>query len=90
MRGMNTDFPSIEDVRIRLQGLRDGEIYTVAKASGVPASTLWKIRCGATPNPGIETVRKFFSLLPLPAANDEQAPDTSSQQPAGQGVPAHG
>jgi predicted transcriptional regulator len=76
---MNTDLPSIEDVRIRLQGLRDGEIYTVAKASGVPASTLWKIRCGATPNPGIETVRKFFHLLPAPAANDAN-PAQAAQQ----------
>jgi predicted transcriptional regulator len=64
MRGMTTLFPSIEDVRTRLQLLKDGEIYKVAQDSGVPASTLWKIRCGATPNPGIETVRKFFHLLP--------------------------
>lgn len=67
---MNTVFPSVDDVRVRLQLLKDGEIYKVAQESGVPASTLWKIRCGATPNPGIETVRKFFHLLP---ANDQQA-----------------
>ena len=66
MRAMSTLFPSIEDVRARLQMLKDGDIYRVSQHSGVPASTLWKIRCGATPNPGIETVRKFFHLLPVP------------------------
>ena len=65
MQRMSTAFPSAEDVRARLQGLKDGDIYRVAEASGVPSSTLWKIRCGATPNPGIETVRKFFHLLPV-------------------------
>lgn len=69
---MNTALPSIDDVRSRLQMLKDGEIYAVAKASGVPASTLWKIRCGATPNPGIETVRRFFHLLPAVATEPAQ------------------
>lgn len=76
---MSTALPSIEDVRVRLQSLKDGEIYEVAKRSGVPSSTLWKIRIGATPNPGLETVRKFFHLLPV-------ATDTSTQAEAGQGV----
>lgn len=76
---MSTLFPSIEDVRARLQMLKDGDIYRVSQHSGVPASTLWKIRCGATPNPGIETVRKFFHLLPA-------SPDTSTTAEAGQGV----
>jgi len=75
---MSTLFPSIEDVRARLQMLKDGDIYKVSQDSGVPASTLWKIRCGATPNPGIETVRKFFHLLPA-------ATDTSTEA-AGAGV----
>lgn len=32
----------------------------LAKESGVPFTTLWKIRDGTTGNPGIETVRKFY------------------------------
>lgn len=76
---MNSALPSIEDVRIRLQGLKHGEISAVAKQSGVPSSTLWKIRIGATPNPGLETVRKFFHLLPA-------STDTSTQAEARQGV----
>lgn len=62
--GMSTFLPSVEEVRAGLQRLNRGDIYRVAEASGVPSSTLWKIRCGVTPNPGIETVRKFFHLLP--------------------------
>jgi transcriptional regulator with XRE-family HTH domain len=70
---MNTVIPSVEDVRRRLELLKDGGINEVARLSGVPVSTLWKIRCGATPNPGFETVRKFLPFLvatptPTPAA----------------------
>lgn len=70
---MNKSLPSVVEIRSRLQGLKDGEIYDVARTSGVPASTLWKIRCGATPNPGIETVRKFIDHLPVDQATTTQA-----------------
>jgi len=70
---MTPAFPSVEDVRERLQGLGHGEIYKIAELSGVPSSTLWKIRCGATPNPGMVTVRKFFHLLPEPATDQQDA-----------------
>jgi predicted transcriptional regulator len=72
MRAMNTDLPSAEAVRDRLKQLKVIDIYDLAGASGVPSSTLLKIRCGVTPNPGLETVRKFFHLLP-------QRPDTSTE-----------
>lgn len=68
---MNTELPSAERVRERLKSLRLAEVDALALASGVPSSTLVKIRNGITPNPGIETVRKFFHLLPV-------APDTST------------
>lgn len=61
---MDAHIPAIDEVRARLQRLKAGELDKVAQSSGVPASTLWKIRIGATPNPGLETVRKFFHLLP--------------------------
>jgi predicted transcriptional regulator len=77
---MNSLVPSIADVRYRLSSLKDGELDRIAKASGVPASTLWKIRIGDTSNPGLETVRKFFHLLPTtPAANDTNAAQAAEQ-----------
>jgi hypothetical protein len=76
---METCIPSIEQVAARLRPMRMSELRELAGLSGVPYRTLLKIRMGETPNPGLETVRKFFDLLP--AANDPQAP-----QPAEQGV----
>lgn len=71
---MNTDLPSAEVVRDRLKQLKGIDIDDLAGRSGVPSSTLWKIRTGVTPNPGLETVRKFFHLLPpSTAANDPHA-----------------
>lgn len=61
---MSTEIPSMAAVRARLLLLRDAEVDDLAAASGVPASTIRKIRQGVTPNPGFETVRKFFPLLP--------------------------
>lgn len=78
---MSTDIPPISVVRARLLRMRDVEVDDLAVASGVPASTIRKIRQGVTPNPGFETVRKFFNLLPTPAAND-----ADSAQAAQQGV----
>jgi predicted transcriptional regulator len=76
---MNTDFPSAEAVRERLKRLKGSDIEALSGTSGVPSSTLWKIRNGHTPNPGLETVRKFFHLLPSPAV-------TSPQQATAQGA----
>jgi predicted transcriptional regulator len=61
---MSTLIPPVEEVSRRLKSLTGAQLETLANGSGVPVSTLWKIRIGATPNPGIETVRKFFHLLP--------------------------
>jgi predicted transcriptional regulator len=78
---MSAEIPSIESVRVRLGGLKSVEVDELAVSSGVPSSTLWKIRTGVTPNPGLETVRKFFHLLPTPASSD-----TNAAQAAQQGV----
>ena len=64
MAGMNTDLPSAEAIQARLKLLKGVDIDALSSRSGVPTSTLWKIRNGHTPNPGLETVRKFFHLLP--------------------------
>lgn len=61
---MNYHIPEIEVVRERLSPLTERELRGLALKSSVPFSTLMKIRCGYTPNPGVETVRKFFSLIP--------------------------
>ena len=70
---MNLALPSTEMLSTRLKLLKGVEIEDLASRSGVPASTLWKIRMGVTPNPGLETVRKFFHLLPEPATDQQDA-----------------
>lgn len=77
---MNTVIPSAGELSTRLRSLRLVELQDLANRSGVPYRTLINIRVGATPNPGLETVRKFFHLLP-PSASD-----TASAQAAEQGV----
>jgi len=49
------------------------ELDRLAGLSGVPLSTLTKIRYGQTVNPGIETVRLFMPHLPA-LAGQEGAP----------------
>ena len=65
---MNSEIPSTAQVRLQLQGLPDNGLREVADKSGVPFTTLWKIRAGETVNPGIETVRKFYHFLAEPSA----------------------
>lgn len=80
---MTTEIPSMAVVRARLLLMRDADIDRMAGVCGVPASTIRKIRQGVTPNPGFETVRKFFHLLP-PATTPNHQPQAS--EPAEQGV----
>lgn len=61
---MNALIPSAEEVRAALSKLSYSQVGALAAKSGVPFTTLWKVRNGVTANPGVETVRKFFSLLP--------------------------
>jgi hypothetical protein len=65
---MNSSIPSAHHVAARLKPMRTTELQDLAARSGVPYRTLLKIRFGQTVNPGIETVRKFYALLPEPAA----------------------
>ena len=41
------------------------QIAALAELSEVPAPTIYKIRLGATENPGIETCRKIIQAMPL-------------------------
>ena len=82
---MNSTIPSAEEVRERLRGLELAKVRDLAAASGVPFTTLWKMRSGETKNPGIDTVRKVYSQIPPPAlANAAQcAINSVASQPLG-------
>jgi predicted transcriptional regulator len=60
---MNTQIPSTEDVRLILEKLSMQQLRALSDASGVPWTTIYKIKLGNTPNPGIETVRLFLPHL---------------------------
>lgn len=60
---METSLASADDVRAALEPLTLKQIERLAVLSGVPATTIYKIKRGETSNPGIETVRKFMPLI---------------------------
>jgi predicted transcriptional regulator len=57
---MNTIIPSAEDVRARLSPMSYAQVQRLAELSGVPFTTLWKVRGGETKDPRIDTVRQFM------------------------------
>lgn len=61
---MNISIPPTSVVQEQLSALTHAEMQQVSAASGVPFTTLWKIRDGTTKNPGMETVRKFVPHIP--------------------------
>lgn len=73
---MNPNLPLIQDIRHGLSVLCRAELLALAKDSGVPFTTLWKIRVGETQNPGIETVRLFYAHM------QKQAPAQAQQAQA--------
>lgn len=60
---MEASLASADDVRAALEPLTLKQIERLAVLSGVPATTIYKIKRGETGNPGIETVRKFMPLI---------------------------
>ena len=58
---MDPYIPSAADLRGMLLALGHAQMQQMAARSGVPFTTLWKLRSGETDNPRLETVR---SLLP--------------------------
>lgn len=60
---MANHIPSATDLKDRLSGLGHKEVQQLARTSGVPFTTLWKVKDGTTTNPGVETVRKFWPHL---------------------------
>ena len=64
---MNTSIPSAKDIRQELVSLGTAQLRILAELSGVPFTTLWKVRSGETSNPGVETVRKFRPYIGVAA-----------------------
>ena len=58
---MNTELPPMSKISGVLQKHTAREIAQLSLKTKVPITTLHKIRSGLTPNPGIETVRKFLA-----------------------------
>ena len=67
---MEANIPAAVDLQAGLSELGHAQMQELSRLSGVPFTTLWKVRTGETANPGIETVRKFF---PFVAAAKEAA-----------------
>jgi predicted transcriptional regulator len=55
--------PSAATVAATLRPLRYNHLEALSLQSGVPFSTLLKIRSGETPNPRIDTVGQFWPHL---------------------------
>lgn len=70
---MDTSIPSAAELQSRLQGLSHAQMQRLANISGVPFTTLWKIKVGPTSNPGIETVRKFVGHITAAAEPEARA-----------------
>jgi hypothetical protein len=60
---MQHDIPSTEDLRQKLLKLSWSEVRAICKRTGVPVTTVWKVRTGETVTPGIETVRAIWPHL---------------------------
>jgi hypothetical protein len=69
---MNSDIPSAQELSLRLQRLSHQQLIGLASSSGVPFTTLAAVQRGATKDPRVETVRKFWpDLLALTGAGEQ-------------------
>lgn len=59
LASMAESIPSVADIKAALTPLTLRQLNRLSELSGVPATTISKIRRGETGNPGIETVRLF-------------------------------
>lgn len=60
---MQNQIPRAADVRAKLEALGHAQTQELSRVSGVPFTTLWKIRSGQTANPRIETVCQFMGHI---------------------------
>lgn len=56
---MVDSLPTVDEIRAALTPLSMRQLEGLSVLSGVPTTTIAKIRRGETTNPGIETVRRF-------------------------------
>jgi transcriptional regulator with XRE-family HTH domain len=60
---MDSHIPSAADLRAKLSLLGHAQMQQMASCSGVPFTTLWKLRSGETADPRLETVRLLLPHL---------------------------
>lgn len=60
---MQAKIPTAAEIRGLLESVSHAQMQDLAVRSGVPFTTLWKIKNGETENPRIETVGQFFHLI---------------------------
>lgn len=75
---MKKQLMSAEDVRKMLSKLDLAQLDKLSEKSGVPTSTIYKIKRGETSNPGIETVRKFMARLPEITLTNPPTPEAKA------------
>lgn len=65
---MQDEIPSAAIVRERLQRLSWSEVQLLCRRTGLPFTTVWKVRTGETSDPRLETVRVLWpSLIAAPS-----------------------
>lgn len=64
---------------------QDGRIRAVSEATGIPYTTLWNIRAGATTSPRYATYKALDAYYRLRQAEDTLKTLQSEQQQAGSG-----
>jgi predicted transcriptional regulator len=57
---MDTNIPTSTEIRGRLAELSYSQVTALARLSGVPFTTLWKVRNGDTQDPRLDTVAQFL------------------------------
>ncbi len=62
--------PSASEIRSLLESLTLRQLHILSDLSGIPFPTIRNIRYGATPNPGIETVRQVLIHVRAAAATN--------------------
>ena len=77
---MEKQIPSAESVRAQLDGMTMKQIDRLAELSGVPSTTIYKIKRGETQNPGVDTVRQFIPYIDA-ARQDPEAHGVASSEP---------
>lgn len=63
IEGMDTDIPSVSEIRAALNDLGGMSLNRLSRLSGCSLSTLHRIQSGESENPGVETVRSFWGYV---------------------------